>query len=1755
MCFFAKSLSLRGAWLAWGLFLLALVWTQPVRADAFGTVCAGCHSQPPTMLSQTPAPPANQYGKILPKIDDGVLDNSNACGTVLSCALRQKIVGNSAMGVFYATEAGVTRAELEEIRLYLKQVRDGVVAAPSPAPTFANTNVGSFVDSAFSFSVSNYRRTAFSYSLNITSAGTNNFSVQSTSLSGPGCAGTTVPATVTTTPATCTVNVTVRFQPTGPGTRTSTLKIALNAASVADPDANDTTDKSIALSGVGVALTGTVAAPASLPFGNVTVGTPSALSITVNNTGAGSINFSSFALGGTHPADFQVTGGTCSTVTPLVGPGSCTLGITFTPGAATARAATLTINSNASNPAVNVSLTGTGVAAALPVFSIGSSSLSFSTAPNAAVTSSTTITNSGTGTLSLSALAITGAFASDYTFAAGNTCTTSTALTAGLSCTLAIQFLPTAAGTRNASLGITHNAAGSPVAVALNGTATAVPVLNIGSSTLSFTTTANTAVTASTSITNTGTGTLNLSSLVISGAAASSYAFAASNTCTASTALTAGQTCTLALQLSPTTAGTYAASLAITHSAAGSPQNVALNGNVSAAPQPGIDLGGTTALSFGNVVVGNNAQQSITVLNNGSAALNISAFNITGTAASDFVRSGTCNTSTAVATSATCSVIITFTPSAVGARTASLAIVSNAPTTPTVSLSGTGTALAEPTVSPNPLPAFPATLLNTASSTPQQITISNPRAVAIVYSSGFGGTNAADFSITAESCPSRSVPANGGSCTVTLQFTPQAAAGAGARSGSLGLTFTGGAVAPLPQSVALSGTAAVAAPVFSVASSNIGFSAVVGASGTSSTTISNTGTAPLSLLTLSFGGSSGADYSLASGNTCTAGGSVVAGGSCSLVMVFTPGAAGSRPGTLSITHNAAGSPSVLNLNGIATASPQPTIDLSGVTALSFGSVGLGTSAQQSLTVRNIGAAPLNFSAFNLSGSAAAEFTRSGTCAVGTALAVNASCSLTLSFAPTAVGNRTAVLSISSDASNGTPAPTVALSGDGAALAEPVVSPLPLPAFPATLIGTTSATTQLLSIQNPRSSSLTYNRSFAGANAADFVVVAESCVSRVIPAGGNCALTLQFAPGASAGVGNRVASLSLSFVSSGADPNPGPVAVAVSGSAAAAAPVFSINSTALSFSTVLGNTATRSALVTNTGTATLVLGSLVFAGTSAAEFSLAASNTCTAGASIAPSNSCTLVLQYAPAVAGTSTASVAITHNAPNSPQSLALSGTTTTLAQARIEFSAFSALFPNTLLGSSSQQTITVQNTGGADLILSALTLGGSSPGDFSRAGTCSSTSVLLAGQQCSLLLTFQPTALGARSAALTLKSNASNGEVTLALTGAGVATPAAGLSLTPAGLDFGTQSLSGSFPARSVRLTNVGNAILNISNISVAGLGFSNVSATPCPPSLAPRDSCFVDIRFVPTTAGLDYTGSLSISSNAAGSPQVASLGGRGSAAVVPVLLWSPATARLDFGSVVAGALSATQSLTLLNQGPGTVTLNLLNAVGVDAQAFSATAGSCPVGAGTSLAQGQSCRVDVRFAPASAGSKTATVQVASTGSAPPELNLLGTGLGGASPGLAVSETTVNFELTRVGAQSLPATVTLMGSGSGVVRINSISVSSGFVMQNKTCPAAPFTLPAGAECTVTVSFLPQGEGLATGSLTINTDATPAQRSVALSAQAEPKADVSGGGGCSISKGDSTTDPTLWALVLLAAAVLWRRRRVRGEHHEQLDAGR
>ena len=283
--------------------------------------------------------------------------------------------------------------------------------------------------------------------------------------------------------------------------------------------------------------------------------------------------------------------------------------------------------------------------------------------------------------------------------------------------------------------------------------------------------------------------------------------------------------------------------------------------------------------------------------------------------------------------------------------------------------------------------------------------------------------------------------------------------------------------------------------------------------------------------------------------------------------------------------------------------------------------------------------------------------------------------------------------------------------------------------------------------------------------------------------------------------------------------------------------------------------------------------------------------------------------------------------------------------------------------------------------------------------GTCAVGTPLPIAADCTVILTFAPSALGLRTATLSIASDASNGTAVITLSGTGVPIPTPQVSLTPATLDFGTQTIGGLYPARRIRLANSGTADLAVGSIAASGAGFAIASST-CPAVLAPTAGCDIDIAFAPTAAQA-FTGALTVTSNAAGSPHASVLRGSGSVAAVPVLVFSPAVTILDFGSVSAGSVSAAQTVTVLNQGPGGATLTLLNAIGGDASSFSVVGGTCAIG--TTLFEATSCTISVQFAPGSSGTKTAQVQIASTGSFPPVLTLTGVGLAGPNPSLALS--------------------------------------------------------------------------------------------------------------------------------------------------------
>jgi hypothetical protein len=366
--------------------------------------------------------------------------------------------------------------------------------------------------------------------------------------------------------------------------------------------------------------------------------------------------------------------------------------------------------------------------------------------------------------------------------------------------------------------------------------------------------------------------------------------------------------------------------------------------------------------------------------------------------------------------------------------------------------------------------AFSAQIVGTSSSA-QTVTLTNAGTAPVTISRiATGG----DFSQTNTCGTTLSAGAN---CAISVTFTPVAA---GTRTSTLNISDN---ASGSPQSVALSGTGLVfttgphppvvppsppvnpqpphtansAAPLVSLSSSSLTFSAQSAGTSSSAQTVrlTNTGNASLTISGIPASG----DFSQT--NTC--GTTLRAGANCAISVTFKPAAAGTRTGALGIYDNAIGSPQAVALSGTGPISrvgpaapllplsprvnpqPQHTVNPTGPlvnlssSSLTFSAQGVGTSSSaQTVRLTNTGNASLTISSITASG----DFSQTNTC--GTTLSADADCEISVTFKPVAAGTRTGALSIS-DTPTGSPQ-SVALSGTGLVVTvgphPPVVPPSP-----------------------------------------------------------------------------------------------------------------------------------------------------------------------------------------------------------------------------------------------------------------------------------------------------------------------------------------------------------------------------------------------------------------------------------------------------------------------------------------------------------------------------------------------------------------------------------------------------------------------------------------------------------------------------------------------------------------------------------------
>lgn len=294
-------------------------------------------------------------------------------------------------------------------------------------------------------------------------------------------------------------------------------------------------------------------------------------------------------------------------------------------------------------------------------------------------------------------------------------------------------------------------------------------------------------------------------------------------------------------------------------------------------------------------------------------------------------------------------------------------------------------------------------------------------------------------------------------------------------------------------------------------------------------------------------------------------------------------------------------------------------------------------------------------------------------------------------------------------------------------------------------------------------------------------------------------------------------------------------------------------------------------------------------------------------------------------------------------------------------------------VGSSAAQTLTLTNKANSSITISKVAASGSG---FSL--TAPSVPVTLSsGQQTSLNVTFAPATMGTASGSVSITSNASNPTLTTALKGVG---KQARISVVPSSVGFGSVAV-GVNNTQTLTVGNPGNANLVISKDTLAGSGFT-VSAVTLPLTVIPGSSAALTVGFDPASA-IAYSGSLSLASNAPGSPTSVPLSGTGVAKSAQL---SSTPTAVSFGNVTQGT-SAAQTITLKNSGNTSLSVSKITAAGTY---FAASVPALPV----TLSVGQTLSFTTTFSPSAAGSFTGSASVVSTATnSPLSIPLSGTGV------------------------------------------------------------------------------------------------------------------------------------------------------------------
>ncbi len=1552
----------------------------------------------------------------------------------------------------------------------------GAASAQTPAISFSPT--------AVTFSPQLEGTAAGAQYLYLYNASAQAVSFSSFSFSGPNAADFSIGYNSCTTglPASGSCYIQLQFIPSIVGAESAQLNFTDNAS--ASP-------QSVPLSGTGQGPTITLSMSASVTFAPQNVGTTSNSAwLYIQNTGNTAAHIKGAAISGTNPGDFNISSNGCTA--PLPAGSECSIYLTFSPKAAGTRSALMTITDDATGSPQIVTLSGTGQAPTATL-SFNQSSLNFGTQTlNTPSSWNLSVSNTGNVPITFSSAIVSGPNAGDFSVS-GNTC--SSPFLANYFCNIRVQFQPSAVGTRTAALIITDTASGSPQAFPLTGIgqSPAAATLTVSPASLTFASQGLSSTSSqSVFLQNLSPSAVKVSSIALSGPNASDFTLASSSPCTSLSKYVA---CTISVIFHPKAVGTRSAVLTITDTATGSPQTIPITG--TGVVEPAVTFS-PAALNFGNVSLAASLTKTLIIANGNSQAVPFYGANIDGADPQEFVvTANTCPAGGSLAANTSCSITVSFTPALPGARSANLTISDGATQLPQVIfLGGNGAAVTKTLAFQSLNVQFGSQPLGVTSLT-QTLQVTNTGNAPVTFSSISVSGGVQDFTITENDCIDNTLTyfsqpagpnmlASGSSCLIYISFTPAAL---GQRQASL--LFKGDQVSS-PQSIPVSGYGVTPGAILSVAplQLNFGTEPLGVTTNSQAVNLENTGSVSLTLAEVSVTGKDAADFSL-SPFGCGPGYFLQPGQNCGVTIAFTPSAGGVRSAALTLAGSVGNAPQTIPLTGIGMASPKSlTVNVPGIF---YGGQAVGTAGNEyDIYLQNNGAANINLQSFNIVGTNASDFiVTSNFCAqYYSSLPSGQSCSVGVTFTPGAAGFRTASLSIVSDAANSPLVVPVNGVGLGAASN-------PLSVFPTTLhfsqpVGVTSAP-QIATIANSGSQTINLNYpTFTGSGNFSYYGLICPNYSNTLAPGATCTVTVVYTPTA---VSSDTATLGITS-------SAGTVSVALNGSGQNPSLTLSLPATVTFNSQSTSITSLPQAVtIQNTGNEALTLSNFAISGTDASDFAIDA-NSCPP--LLPASSGCSLGITFKPGANGARTASLVITDNAGNSPQSIPLKGTGEA-TDLTLNFSTLAADFGVANLGAAATAQIAITNPGSSAIALSGYSISGGNAANFSISGnTCATTDSnrIPGGGTCTITITFRPSVGRLETAQLSISDNASGSPQTISLSGSGQAV-AIGLALTPTSLDFGGVD-TGANASQTMIVTNTGDVAVTPGQFSITGgnaTDFSIGSSTCGNAPLAADSSCTLSVSFAPHANGV-RTSTLIMAATSSLSAQTVAITGLGQATTTTA---SVLPAAYDFGVSDVGAAVASNPLAIVNTGTANLVFTSYPISGANAGDFKITGNTCASADSGILPSGSnsSCALIITFTPSASGVRRATLSFVDNAAGGTQTVAL-SGIGQAnSKLLTMSPLSYDFGTSPVGTPVSTQFNPLLASNTGTaaVTISKVSIAganaSDFAVTTNSCVAPWNPVPAGGNCLVNVAFTPSASGARTAALQFFDDAGGSPQSIPL----------------------------------------------------------